>query len=265
MRKSPPTIAFISAPTVKSVLLTAPLLRHFSSLAARRKTAMGKISKKCGDNGELAARCSGLAVVFGPRSRERRRAAVTKRERRIFYREHRKRGVGIQTPTYGTVPGNLGGVRYKSSPELGRIPRCSSDTSSEASTTPSRSSEVKLSSEFGIRCFQRAKILIPYLFSQLRRQRRDAALLFRWNGEREEPMTSINDNRRDEASDVESTVEMEPYRRPSVAATPPEAELEAFFATAERNLQQRFAERYNFDVVNDVPMGGRYEWIPVIP
>ncbi|KAG6495631.1 cyclin-dependent kinase inhibitor 7-like [Zingiber officinale] len=201
---------------------------------------MGKISKKCGDNGELAARCSGLAVVFGPRSRERRRAAVTKRERRIFHREHRKRGVGIQTPTYGTVPGNLGGVRYKSSPELGRIPRCSSDTSSEASTTPSRSAE-------------------------LRRQRRDAALLFRWNGEREEAMASINDNRRDEASDVESTVEMEPYRRPSVAATPPEAELEAFFATAERNLQQRFAERYNFDVVNDVPMAGRYEWIPVIP
>ncbi|XP_074559664.1 uncharacterized protein LOC141815614 [Curcuma longa] len=201
---------------------------------------MGKRSKECGGNDELAARRSGLDVVFRRRSRERRRAVVTKRERKISHREHRKRRVGIQTPTYGTVPGNLGGVRYKSSPEIGRISPCSSDTSSEASTTPSLSSE-------------------------LRRQQRDAALLFHWNGEREEAMASFNESDRDEASDVESTVELEPCMKPSVAATPPEAELEAFFATAERNLQHRFAERYNFDVVNDVPMAGRYEWIPVIP
>lgn len=132
----------------------------------------------------MAATRSGIAVVFGRRSRERRRAAVRKRERRISHRELRKRRFGIQTPTNGTVPGNLDGGQYKWSSELGRISRCSSDTSSKASTTPSRSSGVKLSSEFGIRSFQRAKILIPYLFSQLQRQRRDAALLFRWNCER---------------------------------------------------------------------------------
>lgn len=56
-------------------------------------------------------------------------------------------------------------------------------------------------------------------------------------------MASSHDSHRDEASDVESTVEMEPCRRASVAATPPEAELEAFFETAERELRQRFVER----------------------
>uniref|UniRef100_A0A7N0UBP9 Cyclin-dependent kinase inhibitor domain-containing protein n=1 Tax=Kalanchoe fedtschenkoi TaxID=63787 RepID=A0A7N0UBP9_KALFE len=50
----------------------------------------------------------------------------------------------------------------------------------------------------------------------------------------------------------------------SAARMPPEAELEEFFAAAEKQVQQRFTNKYNYDVVNDVPLaGGRYEWIPL--
>lgn len=42
---------------------------------------------------------------------------------------------------------------------------------------------------------------------------------------------------------------------------PPEAELEAFFAAAEEDLNQRFKDKYNYDIVNDIPLQGRYEWI----
>ncbi|XP_010028484.2 cyclin-dependent kinase inhibitor 1 [Eucalyptus grandis] len=41
------------------------------------------------------------------------------------------------------------------------------------------------------------------------------------------------------------------------------AEIEAYLSAAEREQQRRFAERYNYDVVNDAPLEGRYEWIPL--
>ncbi|XP_057421814.1 cyclin-dependent kinase inhibitor 7-like [Lotus japonicus] len=43
--------------------------------------------------------------------------------------------------------------------------------------------------------------------------------------------------------------------------TPPMAEIEEFFATTERNEQKRFAEKYNFDIVRDMPLEGRYQWV----
>ncbi|CAM8912320.1 unnamed protein product [Rhodiola kirilowii] len=45
---------------------------------------------------------------------------------------------------------------------------------------------------------------------------------------------------------------------------PSEAELEDFFAAVENRIQQRFIQKYNYDVVNDVPLAeGRYEWVPL--
>ncbi|KAK7255946.1 hypothetical protein RIF29_29375 [Crotalaria pallida] len=41
-------------------------------------------------------------------------------------------------------------------------------------------------------------------------------------------------------------------------------EIEEFFAYAERQQQAMFMEKYNFDIVNDVPLPGRYEWVPVL-
>ncbi|KAH0636623.1 hypothetical protein KY289_036538 [Solanum tuberosum] len=40
-------------------------------------------------------------------------------------------------------------------------------------------------------------------------------------------------------------------------------EIEEFFTFAEQQQQRLFMEKYNFDVVNDVPLSGRYEWIRV--
>ncbi|RDX86359.1 Cyclin-dependent kinase inhibitor 7, partial [Mucuna pruriens] len=44
------------------------------------------------------------------------------------------------------------------------------------------------------------------------------------------------------------------------AKTPPKAEIEEFFAMAEKYEQKRFAEKYNFDIVRDMPLEGRYQW-----
>ncbi|RYQ84257.1 hypothetical protein Ahy_B10g103369 isoform B [Arachis hypogaea] len=41
----------------------------------------------------------------------------------------------------------------------------------------------------------------------------------------------------------------------------PEVEIEEFFAMAEKYEQKRFAEKYNFDIVADMPLEGRYQWV----
>lgn len=46
---------------------------------------------------------------------------------------------------------------------------------------------------------------------------------------------------------------------------PTTEEIEEFFACAEQQAQQKFIEKYNFDIVNDVPLPGRYEWEQVVP
>lgn len=54
-------------------------------------------------------------------------------------------------------------------------------------------------------------------------------------------------------------------RSPPVAKTPPEEEIEEFFATAEKYEHKRFAEKYNYDIVKDMPLEGRYQWIRLKP
>ncbi|CAI9770638.1 unnamed protein product [Fraxinus pennsylvanica] len=46
---------------------------------------------------------------------------------------------------------------------------------------------------------------------------------------------------------------------------PTAREIEEFFARAEQSQQRLFMEKYNFDVANDVPLPGRYEWVRVMP
>ncbi|GJT60635.1 cyclin-dependent kinase inhibitor 7-like protein isoform X1 [Tanacetum coccineum] len=46
---------------------------------------------------------------------------------------------------------------------------------------------------------------------------------------------------------------------------PTAAEIDDFFAAAEKKEQKRFAEKYNYDFVNDVPMEGRYQWVRLKP
>ncbi|KAL8106619.1 cyclin-dependent kinase inhibitor 3-like [Apium graveolens] len=46
---------------------------------------------------------------------------------------------------------------------------------------------------------------------------------------------------------------------------PTSHEMEDFFTFAQQEQQRLFTEKYNFDVVNDVPLPGRYEWVSVHP
>ncbi|GAB2223934.1 hypothetical protein Drorol1_Dr00004679 [Drosera rotundifolia] len=53
--------------------------------------------------------------------------------------------------------------------------------------------------------------------------------------------------------------------RATVQSMPSESEIEQFFAATENDLHQRFIDKYNYDVVKDVPLQGRYQWVPVNP
>lgn len=46
---------------------------------------------------------------------------------------------------------------------------------------------------------------------------------------------------------------------------PTTCEMDEFFAGVEQQQQRLFIEKYNFDIVNDLPLSGRYEWVRVIP
>ncbi|WZZ64070.1 cyclin-dependent kinase inhibitor 7 isoform X1 [Brassica napus] len=49
------------------------------------------------------------------------------------------------------------------------------------------------------------------------------------------------------------------------AKAPTQAELDDFFSAAERGQQKRFTDKYNYDIVNDTPLEGRYEWVSLKP
>ncbi|KAL3636488.1 hypothetical protein CASFOL_018787 [Castilleja foliolosa] len=67
-----------------------------------------------------------------------------------------------------------------------------------------------------------------------------------------------------ESGELESTA-MPPHNSnsPPLEKMPSEAELEDFFAAAEKNLQKKFVDKYNFDTVKEQPLEGRYEWVQI--
>ncbi|CAM8926661.1 unnamed protein product [Rhodiola kirilowii] len=48
--------------------------------------------------------------------------------------------------------------------------------------------------------------------------------------------------------------------RSVVYEAPTAEEIEEFFSAAEKIEAQRFKEKYNYDIVNDVPVEGRFQW-----
>ncbi|KAJ8432540.1 hypothetical protein Cgig2_009304 [Carnegiea gigantea] len=46
-------------------------------------------------------------------------------------------------------------------------------------------------------------------------------------------------------------------------AIPTTPEMEEFFAGFELHQQKQFIEKYNYDIMNDLPLPGRYEWVSV--
>ncbi|KAK3180368.1 hypothetical protein Dsin_032756, partial [Dipteronia sinensis] len=54
-------------------------------------------------------------------------------------------------------------------------------------------------------------------------------------------------------------------RRIDLRIVPTTCEIEEFFACAEQQQERLFIEKYNFDIVNDLPLPGHYEWVEVGP
>ncbi|KAE9606770.1 hypothetical protein Lal_00026518 [Lupinus albus] len=46
---------------------------------------------------------------------------------------------------------------------------------------------------------------------------------------------------------------------------PTQSELDEFFTNAERDIQKRFQNKYNYDIAKDMPLEGRYEWVQLKP
>ncbi|XP_051140910.1 cyclin-dependent kinase inhibitor 7-like [Andrographis paniculata] len=73
---------------------------------------------------------------------------------------------------------------------------------------------------------------------------------------------SVNfSDRRQKSASSEVEGDFNPHHCTKENQMPGRAEIEEFFAAAEKNLQKQFTDKYNYDVVKDEPMEGRYEWI----
>ncbi|KAF8730303.1 hypothetical protein HU200_017287 [Digitaria exilis] len=90
--------------------------------------------------------------------------------------------------------------------------------------------------------------------------------------DRERRETTPSSKAHGEVSDLGSDLAGQKNDRSSPATTsaaqlimPPADEIREFFAAAEKAEAERFAAKYNFDVVRGVPLaGGRFEWTQVV-
>ncbi|GMI66008.1 hypothetical protein HRI_000270000 [Hibiscus trionum] len=85
---------------------------------------------------------------------------------------------------------------------------------------------------------------------------------------RERRETTPSSELRAEPEDLDSTwrpSEANSRRRSTVEKMPTEAELEEFFAASEKRVKKQFAEKYNYDIVKDKPLEGRYQWVRFNP
>ncbi|XP_062102049.1 cyclin-dependent kinase inhibitor 7-like [Humulus lupulus] len=83
-------------------------------------------------------------------------------------------------------------------------------------------------------------------------------------------MTLSSKLREELSDDVDSTMKptvVDSSRRSVVGdqKMPTELELEEFFTVAEKDIQKRFQDKYNYDIVKDSPLEGRYEWVRLNP
>ncbi|CAH2036254.1 unnamed protein product [Thlaspi arvense] len=76
----------------------------------------------------------------------------------------------------------------------------------------------------------------------------------------------LSENLGETAEMDSATTEKRDQRKPEkTEKSPTQAELDDFFSAAERFEQKRFTEKYNYDIVNDTPLEGRYQWVTLKP
>ncbi|KAL6494731.1 hypothetical protein OROGR_031531 [Orobanche gracilis] len=55
------------------------------------------------------------------------------------------------------------------------------------------------------------------------------------------------------------------FSQKTADSIPSAEDLEEFFTAAEKYDQKRFVDKYNFDIVKDVPLEGKYQWVRLHP
>ncbi|CAN7011400.1 hypothetical protein IGI04_012068 [Brassica rapa subsp. trilocularis] len=68
-----------------------------------------------------------------------------------------------------------------------------------------------------------------------------------------------------ETTEMESSSADDRKSSPEVSKSPTPGEIDEFLSELENKDQKRFMDKYNFDVVNDKPLQGRYKWDRVKP
>ncbi|XP_008797256.2 cyclin-dependent kinase inhibitor 1-like [Phoenix dactylifera] len=235
---------------------------------------MGKYMRKCrGVAGEVAV--MEVSQVVGVRTRartlalssaataaaaaveragsKRRKVAGAARVVQNSYLQLRSRSLVM---TSRGTPANSGSARARCpSPAPDRLSRCSSNASSEVASVEDRQPRLRSGD--------------PEVDDELE------TLPCHFERSRETRETTPLSELREESGDLESTAGKRKSRRSATEAAtaaavvmPPVAEIEEFFAVAERANTENlrfFGDKYNYDVANDVPLDGRYEWLRLQP
>uniref|UniRef100_A0A803KXV3 Cyclin-dependent kinase inhibitor domain-containing protein n=1 Tax=Chenopodium quinoa TaxID=63459 RepID=A0A803KXV3_CHEQI len=72
-------------------------------------------------------------------------------------------------------------------------------------------------------------------------------------------MSTLREATKSDGQDSQATKSTAQIRMPS------DSEIEEFFAAAEKDIQKRFSDKYNFDIAKDLPLKGRYDWVQIKP
>ncbi|KAK9060361.1 hypothetical protein SSX86_021065 [Deinandra increscens subsp. villosa] len=88
-------------------------------------------------------------------------------------------------------------------------------------------------------------------------------------GFRESSLSSeiCSDSDKMESSSTTKNKAVTSRRQPPATAAqiPTAAEIDEFFNVAQKEEHKRFIDKYNFDILNDVPIDGRYQWVRLKP
>ncbi|CAD5169031.1 unnamed protein product [Musa acuminata subsp. malaccensis] len=197
------------------------------------------------------ARTLALASAAAVAGSKRRNAAAPPPEvvQTSTYLQLRSRHLVMMTRGKTQRPANSS-ASSNPDPSVERVSRCSSNASSEVVFNEQASRKRKLwcNSNSSSRIGSDGEVLDSSTCNfESRRARRE--------------MPPSNEAQC-EAGDLESMTEASSSWR-KAEATPTQAEIEEFFAAAEREQAQQFADKYNYDVVHDVPFDGRFEWVRI--
>ncbi|KAI3452033.1 hypothetical protein Pfo_008698 [Paulownia fortunei] len=202
---------------------------------------MGRYVRKCKGSGEVAVM---------------EKAAAAGRKRKIILGESelstssvqlKTRRLAVMTPENSASPASSGNSTCESvssGPVLASC--CSSSRSSELAKESSKFADLEQENEVTLEFFATsAGHSVDF------RDRREKT-----------PSSEVQA----ESGELESTArprESNSRRCSTAEKMPTEAELEEFFFAAEKNLQKQFVDKYNYDIVKDEPLEGRYEWVQI--